>query len=161
MNSTEEGVKPIEEETPPKNAEIDKMTLALLMNRDQYRKYVSSTEPEKHEHINKWENSLNDHKNAILNMTTQLLNDPHLQITNNVNDAFTRYTKVLVNHLEQKKIEKQNLYNQADEDTMFGTIDEEHSTPSTPSFWGATRVSKQPSRTSKKAMELFMKPPTI
>jgi len=65
----------------PPSQDIDKLTLELLINKNQYKKYLSKTDPEKfktnQEHLEK----INKYRGKIMTMFSQLLDNPDKQIT--------------------------------------------------------------------------------
>lgn len=133
---------------PKTNESIDKLTLELFMNKSAYQKYVSKTNPKKYAEIQDYHENLQTYGSQILEITTDLLENPEMQITNDVNGAFEAYTKSVIRHLKQKYIEKQNRFNANDDDeygdneddVLFGNIPTDRP-PSVPanypmSYWG-------------------------
>ena len=103
--------------TVPSNP-IDKVTLEYLMNKTQYKKYVSKTNPTKHIQNEIYLNKVYNYKTQILEMTKDLLKNPESQITLDVNESFENYMKTLIRYFETKEMEK------SDNDTMFEKIDD-------------------------------------
>jgi hypothetical protein len=103
--------------TVPSNP-IDKVTLEFLMNKTQYKKYVSKTNPTKHIQNEIYLNKVYNYKTQILEMTKDLLKNPESQITLDVNESFENYMKTLIRYFETKEMEK------SDNDTMFEKIDD-------------------------------------
>lgn len=103
--------------TVPSNP-IDKVTLEFLMNKTQYKKYVSKTNPTKHIQNEIYLNKVYNYKTQILEMTKDLLKNPESQITLDVNESFENYIKTLIRYFETKEMEK------SDNDTMFEKIDD-------------------------------------
>jgi hypothetical protein len=98
---------------------IDQITLDLLMNRKQYKKYVAKNDPTKHieneEHLQKiWK-----YRNRISHFTTDLLEHPETMITLDVNQAFDRYVRTLIRYFEMKELEKKDM------DVLFDDMDDE------------------------------------
>lgn len=90
-------------------------------------------------------------------MTDDLLENPNLQITTEINDIFDAYTKIIIRYLKHKEIE--NNLETCDEDVMFGTIDEDVQTPSTymKSYWSGEQVVKWSSKDiSKFGVDMFL-----
>ena len=98
---------------------IDQITLDLLMNRHQYKKYVAKNDPVKHtenlQHIQK----INKYRDRISDFTHDLLSDPDTMITLDVNQAFDRYVRTLIRYFEMKDLEKK------DDDVLFDGVDDE------------------------------------
>jgi hypothetical protein len=138
--------------TIPSNS-IDKITLEYLMNKKQYKKYVSKTNPEKYIQNEIHLNKIYNYKSKILEMTNDLLNDPECQITLDVNESFDNYMRTLIRYFETKEMEK------SDNDTLFEKIDDfsnkKHREPEPDpelhieeepvkkSYWGLQRVIKK------------------
>jgi hypothetical protein len=133
-----ESVKPITNEF------IDKVTLELLMNKNHYNRYLSQTDPKKHqEHLNHLE-KIRKYRNKIINTTTDFLNNPEHQITTEVNEAFDHYVRTLIRHFECKEMENHEESSQ-DEDTLFGNMEEPliDENPTMKSYWGKNKVVKK------------------
>jgi len=138
--------------TVPSNP-IDKVTLEYLMNKTQYKKYVSKTNPTKHIQNEIYLNKVYNYKTQILEITKDLLKNPESQITLDVNESFENYMKTLIRYFETKEIEK------SDNDTMFEKIDDSSNKddivrkpepdlhieeePVKKSYWGLQRVIKK------------------
>jgi hypothetical protein len=138
MENTDESVKPITNEF------IDKVTLELLMNKNHYNRYLSQTDPKKHqEHLNHLE-KIRKYRNKIINTTTDFLNNPEHQITTEVNEAFDHYVRTLIRHFECKEMENHEESSQ-DEDTLFGNMEEPliDENPTMKSYWGKNKVVKK------------------
>ena len=70
-----------EEIIPTPANEIDQLTMALLMNKQTYNKYISKQDPEKAKIIQEQQNEMDIYREKILNITQNKLDNPHLQIT--------------------------------------------------------------------------------
>lgn len=131
------------------NAEIDKWTLELLINKSQYSKYLSKTDPSKYkkhqEHLMKIELYLE----KIMELTHDLLENPEKQVTTDINSSFEEYIKTCIHYFEMKEYEEKcsQSENQGEEeddkdndDMMFGKIDEPATKGS--SYWGKSIYKK-------------------
>jgi hypothetical protein len=99
------------------NPYIDKLTMELLLNKTNYQKYLSKTDPQKHAEHQEFLSKITDFRDGILEMTTELLDNPKKMYTNEVGDAFDQYVQTLIKYLE---IEKANAVNSDDDvDVMF------------------------------------------
>ena len=107
--------------SPATNAQIDRLTLSLLMNKESYSKYISKENPEKANEIKQKNDELQQYKDAIIELTMDKLKDPHLQISQDIDDLFDSYTHSIIRYLKHKEIERSNQYNT--EDMMFGEMD--------------------------------------
>jgi len=131
--------------------ELDELTLSLLMNKTQYRKYIAQTDPDKNEINQQFIKDNRRYRSKILEMTTRLIDTPDVQITTDVDKIFVAYTKTLVQYFQMKELERQTKFNNgynvdadADDDVLFGSIDNSSSTDSpNNSFWGNDRVLQQ------------------
>ena len=99
-----------EEIIPTPANEIDQLTMALLMNKQTYNKYISKQDPEKAKMIQEQQNEMDTYREKILTITKNKLDNPHLQITNDVDEVFDAYTKVLIRHFKQKEMENVTQY---------------------------------------------------
>ncbi|MGA1048528.1 MAG: hypothetical protein ACO3UU_10975 [Minisyncoccia bacterium] len=139
----------------PSNKYVNDITLNLLMNRCQHKKYISKTNPEQHNREQKHYSSLRKYKNQILEITRELLSKPETQITTDVNEIFEGYTKTLIRYFKMKEIENKEIYENSDEDVLFGTMDESDNddednktekakqTSNILSLWGGNQVLKK------------------
>ena len=128
----------------PSNEFIDKITLEMLMNKNHYNRYISQTDPKKHqEHLDDV-SKIKKYRNWILNTTTEFLDNPDNQVTTEVNEAFDVYVRTLIRHFEYKKIEDED--ESMEEDVLFGNMDKEEpeiEAPIMKSFWGKHKVQKK------------------
>jgi hypothetical protein len=95
---------------------INKLNLEYLMNRSQYKKYVSKTDPIKHLENEMFLMNVNKYKSRISNLTEKLLMNPEEPITLDVNNGFNEYVNILIKHFEMKDMENE------DDDTMFEKV---------------------------------------
>jgi len=138
MENTDESVKSMTNEF------IDKITLEMLMNKNHYSRYLSQTDPKKHqEHLNHLE-KIRKYRSKIINATIDFLNNPEHQITTEVNDAFDHYVRTLIHHYECKEMENHEESNH-DEDMLFGSMEEPliDDNPTMKSYWGKNKVVKK------------------
>ena len=130
------------------NTDMDELTLALLMNKNHYRKYVAQTNPEQAILNNQTINDIHKYRNRILKITSDMIDSPDVQISTDINQLFNTYTKQLIRHFKMKDTERQrNSQNDQydnEDDTLFGTMDDDPDTQtSTSSLWGKDRVIKK------------------
>jgi hypothetical protein len=100
--------------------DIDKLTLELLMNQTQKRKYLSKVDPIKSKEYEEHLENKQQYKDAILGLTENLLDDPTLQINTEINEIFETYVKTLIKYFQIKEIEDRPDFNEEDENTLFG-----------------------------------------
>jgi hypothetical protein len=148
---------------------IDKMTLELLMNKTQYSKYVSKTDPKRHAEVEEYLSNIKKYRGKIQTITNDLLDMPTKPITSEVNDSFDMYMKTLVRYFKMKEVESANEYNKDgthsgdEEDMLFGNMDindEETLSESVPiaSFWGKDRIIKKKQQASITAFSMGVIP---
>jgi hypothetical protein len=144
------------EETPTNN-ELDKLTLELFMNKKNYKKYLEKTDPKKYSDMQLHNIEIQKYRGTILTMTDDLLENPNLQITTEINEIFDAYTKIIIRYLKHKEIE--NNLETCEEDVMFGTMDEEVQSDSTymKSYWSGEQVVKRSAKDiSKFGVDMFL-----
>jgi hypothetical protein len=146
--------------------DIDKLTLELLTNKNQYKKYLAKTDPEKHRASQEYLEKIEKYRYKIQSMFTQLLDDPEKQITHEISEDFHSFVKTAIHHFEMKELEREtDTYSyREDEDVLFGNCDErdemiEHDGPSTTkSFWGKPIIKKgREQLPAGYTMDLFLK----
>ncbi len=149
--------------------DIDKLTLELLTNKTQYKKYLAKTDPEKHRASQEYLEKIEKYRYKIQSMFTQLLDDPDKQITHEISEDFHSFVKTAIHHFEMKELEREtDIYsydkNREDEDVLFGNCDErdeliEHDNQSTAkSFWGKPIIKKgREQLPAGYTMDLFLK----
>jgi hypothetical protein len=150
--------KSVEEAESWKNIvlpDIDKVTLECFMNKTRYNKYVAKTDPKKSAETTEYLVNIKKYCSKIKDITGDLLDDPTLPITNEVNDAFDSYMKTLIHHFQTKELEnrgsyKNYQYDNNEEDTLFGQMDgddgnhsEMQPSPKMNSFWSSEYVVKR------------------
>jgi hypothetical protein len=97
---------------------IDKLTLELLINKSQYKKYVQKTDPHKHGETQIYLGKIIKYQNKIEHLFLSLLENPEMQITTDINNDFSNFVKTCIQYFELKPSD--NSYNQEDDaDIMF------------------------------------------
>ena len=145
-------------------AEIDKLTMELFMNRKNYKKFLEKTDPAKFSDLKIHHEDIEKYHGSIISITDDLLENPNLQISNEVNQIFDAYTKVIIRYLKHREMEKtlDNEFenNKADEDVMFGEIAEPNQSNQMNSYWSGEKVVKNSSKTkdiSKFGVDMFLR----
>jgi hypothetical protein len=108
---------------------LDKITLELLINKNQYNKYLSKEDPKKFEEHKTYLEKIRKYKKKILKMTHQFLENPDVSINLEINEMFSIYFKTFIKYFDMQEVEMNNFYNfneknENEEDTLFGKIDE-------------------------------------
>ena len=142
---------------------IDKLTLELLINKQQYSKYLSKTDPKKYDEFKEYKSKLRKYAVDIMDITSQLIDNPNHPYSVEIEESFNAFSKSIFRYFEMKDLEQSNEYNQhykKDEDMMFAHCEtplleedaenetdslEETPTKTMKSFWGGQRVIKQKS----------------
>jgi len=107
---------------------IDKLTLELLINRNQYNKYLSQTNPEKYKQQQEHLDKIAKYRGNIHSMFSQLLENPDKQITTKVNESFDNFLRTCINHFEMKELDYKTSHEKEvedDDDIMFGNCENE------------------------------------
>ena len=162
---------------------IDKLTLELLINKQHYSKYLSKTNPKKHDEYKEYKSKLRKYSVDIVDITSQLIENPKTMFSAEIKETFDAYVKSIFKHFELKELEKSNEYNydnnkNEDEDVMFGNCDnnlmqnkqsneyeenteqdtdETDQSPMMKSFWGKEKVVKQKGKIPYYDMNMFHK----
>lgn len=94
--------------SPPHNsADIDKLTLELLVNKRKYKKYLAKTDPRKYVEIERNVEKYNKYKRDIQTLTHQLLeqnqyvHSSDVCISKEISDVFDTYIHLCVAHFEK------------------------------------------------------------
>ena len=114
------------------NQFIDDITLQYFSNKQQYNKIVK-TDSIKFKERQEFLENLEKYKNDISSITNEYCNNINKEISNELDEAFEKYAKYCIKHIELKAMEERN--NSEDDDMLFGKIDN-HSTGNVHSFWG-------------------------
>ncbi len=101
------------------NPSIDKLTMELLLNKTHYAKYLSKTDPQKHNEYQEFLGKLSTYREDILSMTETLLVNPKKMYTNEVGQAFDNYVHTLIKYLEIEEMNKESENGNDDPDTLF------------------------------------------
>ena len=119
---------------------IDKITLELLINKNQYNKYISSTDPDKYRKITEFTEKLAKYSDGILSITEEYCSNPKAQKNNEMDEMFANYAKTCFRYFEMKELEEcaGSSYQSPskDEDVIFEPA------PTMRSFWGKGVIKK-------------------
>ncbi len=102
---------------------IDELTLKLLINKNQYNKYLMKNEPEKHEETKKFIEKIKNNKNEILNLIEEFLENPEKQYSNDFENNAISFIKTCIKMIEINKTEQYIIENEDDEDMFSNCID--------------------------------------
>jgi hypothetical protein len=157
-------VEPVE---TVKNEYIDKLTLELLINKTHYNKYLSKSDPKKYDEYKEYKSKLRKYAVDIIDITSQLIEDPKKMYSNDIEESFNSYVKSIVKYFEIKEIQEANTqseYNNDDE-VIFTKFDNNNNESDNTyensdhmkSYWGKEKVVKKPSSYVHYDMNLFRK----
>ena len=102
--------------------DISKMTLELLMNKKSYNRYIENADPIKYQERQNYFTKIRKYKTRILDLTRQYIDNPDLQITTEMNDIFSEYTRIFIKYFEMKDLEESCCFEwkkEEDEDVLF------------------------------------------
>jgi len=147
MHDTEHGVKNDENidnlPTKPIYNVFDSLTIELLSNKTQYKKYILSKEnPEKYDEYIQFLKSCKKHQNSIQKLLEDLLIQPeHESYNKEIKYAFEVFAKTCIKYLDNNEEKKKYSFYEKDEDTLFADMDNDNpiisTAPlSTKSIWG-------------------------
>lgn len=105
--------------------DIEKMTLELLINKNQYNKYLSKEDPRKFGEHQEYLEKIAKFKGKILNLSKQFLENPEKSFNLEMDEMFIIFAKTCIKYLEMRELENENLYNMEKEETLFGNMEEE------------------------------------
>jgi hypothetical protein len=103
---------------------IDMLSLQLMGNNRKYNNYLRKTNEEEGKRLNN-EKELNEiHKEEIIRITNDLLDNPNSRKYNyDIEKSFEYFRKNIIKDIEMRSVEEKNNYN--DEDVLFGNLEGE------------------------------------
>ena len=126
-------------QTPNTNEYIDKITLELLINKNQYNKYMATADPEKYKKISEFSAKLLKYQNKIMNLTEEYCSSTKVQKNNEMDEMFNNYARACIRYFEMKELEKSNEnghFEDSDEADVLFDMTPMHS------FWGKGATKK-------------------
>ena len=121
---------------------IDRITLELLINKNQYNKYLASANPEKHKRITEFSEKLAKYGDKILSLTEEYCSNSKTQKTTEMDETFVTFAKTCFRYFEMKELEgdpdsyrNSEIGNDRDEDVLFEPAPMR-------SFWGKGATKK-------------------
>jgi len=119
LSDSSDNVLPLRQMPPRNSQSIDKLTMELLLNKTHYAKYLSKTDPQRHNEYQEFLGKLSIYREDILTMTETLLVNPKKMYTNEVGQAFDNYVQTLIKYLEIEEMNKEPDNGNDDPDTLF------------------------------------------
>lgn len=103
---------------------LDKITLQLLSNKNQYKKYLSKEDPAKFREHQEYLQKIKKYRHRIMGLTKEFLENPDKDFNLDLNEMFSYFAKTMIKYCELKDLEKRGgCYEKDDsdseEDTMF------------------------------------------
>jgi hypothetical protein len=95
--------------------DLDKMTMELFMNKSQYAKYISKTDPKKHEENQQYNDNLERRRDAMMELVAEYCDNPHKQLTTEMDETFRQFARTCFRYFEMKELENTS----EDEDMML------------------------------------------
>jgi hypothetical protein len=135
----------LENASPPSTKPVynafDSLTLELLSNKTQYKKYILSKEnPEKYEEYLDYLKKCKKYQSEILNLVSALLAQPeHETYDKEIRYKFEVFAKTCIQYFENMEKKKKYSFYERDEDVLFADMDNDNPIiPSAPtsSMWG-------------------------
>jgi len=93
---------------------IDKLTLELLTNKTQYKKYLAREDPEGSQKQKDYLGKIKKYRSKILNLSKEFLENPEKIFNNEMNEMFKIYAQTTIKYIEMREIERDNLFNKDD-----------------------------------------------
>lgn len=149
---------------------LDKLTLQLLSNKNQYNKYLSKEDPARYREHQEYLQKIKKNKHRILGFVKDFLENPDKDFNIEMNEMFSQFAQTSIKYCFMKDLEKRGVCYENDDtdsgdDIMFSNIDKnqgdeeeqdegqdedkemvESITTNKKSFWGS-QISKQKSTT--------------
>ena len=119
------------------NEYIDKITLELLINKTQYNKYLSITDPAKYKKISEFSEKLGKYGDLIRSVTDEYCSNTKTQKSNEMDEMFINYAKTCIRYFEMKELEGDpESYSTTDKDEVL------FAQPTLHSFWGKGAIKR-------------------
>jgi hypothetical protein len=96
--------------------DIDALTLKLLTSKKKYNTYLETVEPDTASKIREYCDAIHANKDRIRALFDKYMEDPEIQITNELDDSVESCLKELLRHLETRDREKKSARNDYDEE---------------------------------------------
>jgi hypothetical protein len=145
MEKNDDNEETIEQHEEPevKNEYIDKLTLELFMNRNNYNKYLAKTDPKKFDSQREYKMKLKKYMVEIIDITSELIENPENPPNGEIGSIFIDYSKSIMKFLEMKELEQSNSFytsdnNKQEEETMFDPEKMDENRPK----WSSHKVKK-------------------
>lgn len=91
---------------------FDNISMRLLMNKGVYKKYIQNNNHVEDNQRMEYIEKLKKYYDKIIGITFNKMDNPDMQITNDIDDIFEEYMKSCIRHFELKEIQNKNAYNE-------------------------------------------------
>jgi hypothetical protein len=110
------------------NADIDKLTLELLVNKSKLQSYLAKTNPDEYERLKEKQALYQKHKSQIESFTHQLLeqhtrSQQPLLVNREIQSVFDEYIQLCIQHFERFGDDCEEERGEDDDDVLFGNMD--------------------------------------
>lgn len=119
---------------------INDITLECFINKNCKDKYLKNHKKAKYDEITEHYDNIRKHKNQLLQIFTNYIDDKDFQLNHSLDELFQNFTKAYFQHLDFKNTENNNKYyhdyeehEEDDENMLFGKIENDPIS----SFWGS------------------------
>jgi len=102
-----------------KMSDLDKITFELLLNKNQYSRYLSVTNPQKLEEEKRFFEKIKKYRGGIVELFEDFLEDPKKEFNNELNEAFQGFARTCIKYLENADYEEKpakHYYHEDEED---------------------------------------------
>lgn len=97
---------------------MDKITMELLSNKSQYKKYLSKEDPAKYREHQEYLQKIKKNKHRILGYVKDFLENPEKDFNLEMNEMFSLFAKASIKYCFMKDLEKRGgCYEKDDSDT--------------------------------------------
>ena len=130
---------------------LDKLTMELLLNKNHYSKYLQHTDTKRFDEFKLFKSKLRKHSIDIIDITSELIENPKKIINKDIEELFEAYTKSIIRYLEIKETDLSISFTSSekdDDDVLFGNMNDatepliELEEEPKKSYWGKERVIK-------------------
>jgi len=120
---------------------IDKFTLECLMNKSQYSRYLSKTDPKKYEERTEYYGKIAKYREPIIKEIEKMMDNEEQQSKTEIMERFHDLMHSFINYFDNKSLEEgcDTHYEKhgEEEDVLFGNIYEEREPcENSKSYWG-------------------------
>jgi len=122
---------------------IDKFTLECLMNKSQYSRYLSKTDPGKYKERTEYYEKIAKYREHIIKEIEKMMDNEEEHSKTEVTERFHDLMHSFINYFDNKSLEEgadshyEKHGEEDDEDVLFGNMDEEREPrKNEKSYWG-------------------------